>query len=31
MSSNLGWMIMAVDGSEESIDALRLAIDNLKL
>ncbi|KAK9215934.1 hypothetical protein WN944_007940 [Citrus x changshan-huyou] len=31
MSSDLGCVIVAVDGSEESMDALRLEINNLKL
>ena len=31
MSGNLGCVIVAVDGGEESMDALRWAIDNLKL
>ncbi|PON63475.1 Universal stress protein [Parasponia andersonii] len=30
-SGNLGCVIVAVDGSEESMDALRWALDNLKL
>lgn len=31
MSANLGCVIVAVDGSEESMNALRYALDNLKL
>ncbi|XP_030542646.1 universal stress protein PHOS34 [Rhodamnia argentea] len=31
MTSNLGCVVVAVDGSEESMNALRWAIDNLKL
>ncbi|KAJ7006929.1 hypothetical protein NC653_006097 [Populus alba x Populus x berolinensis] len=31
MSSNLGCVVVAVDGSEESMNALRYALDNLKL
>ncbi|XP_031264723.1 universal stress protein PHOS34-like isoform X2 [Pistacia vera] len=31
MTGNLGCVIVAVDGSEESMDALRWALDNLKI
>ncbi|KAL3733066.1 hypothetical protein ACJRO7_022569 [Eucalyptus globulus] len=31
MASNLGCVVVAVDGSEESMNALRWALDNLKL
>lgn len=31
MTSNLGCVVVAVDGSEESMNALRWALDNLKL
>ncbi|KAL3577135.1 hypothetical protein D5086_022418 [Populus alba] len=31
MSANLGCVVVAVDGSEESMNALRYALDNLKL